>query len=133
MPKKDKMRTFRRFGRTDYSEVSKMIKYADFKPVCYTNINNMCEDMYDFFDNVAQAMIPKTTRRRQSLPPCISPSTSDLMKRLNNKRKLVANKPTESTVPGPQNLIWAILRNSSGKQLDGYQDETSPMRINRGF
>ena len=86
--------TFRNFGRADYSEVSEMIKHADFKPVYYTNINNMCKDMYDFFDKVAQAMIPKRTRHRQSLPSCITPSTSKLIKSLDTQRKLVANKPT---------------------------------------
>ena len=70
-----------------------MIKNADFKPVCYTNINNMCEEMYDFFDNVAQATIPKSTRHRQYLPPWITPCTSKLIKHLNTQRKLVANKP----------------------------------------
>ena len=91
---KPTMRNFRGFGRADYSEVSEMIKIADFKPVCYTNINNICEVMYDFFDKVAQATIHKRTRHRQSLPPWITPSTSNLMKKLNTQRKLVANKPT---------------------------------------
>ena len=88
------LRTYRSFGRADYSEVSEMIKIADFKPVCYTNINNMCKEMYDFFDKVAQATIPKRTRHRQSLPPWITPSRSILMKKLNTQRKLVANKTT---------------------------------------
>ena len=69
-----------------------MIKIADFKPVCYTNINTMCEEMYDFFDKVVQATIPKKTRHRQSLPPWIAPKTSNLMKNLNTQRKLVAKK-----------------------------------------
>ena len=85
--------TFRNFGRIDYSEVSKMIKIADFKPECYTNINNLCEEMYDFFDKVAQATIPKRTRHSQSLPPWITPSMSNLMKKLNTQRELVASKP----------------------------------------
>ena len=54
----------------------------------------MCEEMYDFFYKVAQATIPYRTRHRQSLPPWITPSTSNLMKKLNTHRKLVANKPT---------------------------------------
>ena len=87
------LRTFRSFGRADYSEVNEMIKNADFKPVCKTNINNMCEDMYGFFDEVAQAMIPKRTRHRQSQPPWITKSTSNLMKKLSTQWKLVANKP----------------------------------------
>ena len=90
---KPTIRNFRSFGRADYSEVNKMIKIADFKPVCYTSINNMCEEMFDFFDKVAQTTIPKRTRHRQSLPPWITPSTSNLMKKLNTQRKLVANKP----------------------------------------
>ena len=71
-----------------------MIKIADFKPVCYININNRCKEMYDFFDKVAQAIIPKRTMHRQPLPPWITPSTSNLMKKLKTQRKLVANKPT---------------------------------------
>ena len=71
-----------------------MIKIPDFKPMCYTNINNICEEMYDFFDKVAQATIPKRTRHSQSLPPWITPSTSNLMKKLNTQHKLVASKPT---------------------------------------
>ena len=87
-------KNFRSFGRVEYSEVSEMIKIADFKPVCYKNINNMCEEMYNFFDKVAQATIAKKTRHRQSLPPWITPSTSNLMKNLNTQPKLVTNKPT---------------------------------------
>ena len=85
-----------------------MIKTADFKPVCYTNINNICEEMYDFFDKIAQATIPKRTRHRQSLPPWITPSTSNLMRKLNTQRKLVANKPTsyrKNIVRKFQNLV----------------------------
>ena len=70
-----------------------MIKIAYFKPVCYTKINNMREEIYDFFDKVTQATIPKRIRHRQSLPPWITPSASNLMKKLNTQRKLVANKP----------------------------------------
>ena len=77
--------TFRSFGRVDYSEVSEKIKIADFKTECYTNINNLCEEMYDFFDKVAQATIPKRTRHSQSLSPWITPSTSNLMKKLNTQ------------------------------------------------
>ena len=71
-----------------------MIKIADFKPVCYTDINFMCKKMYDIFDKVAQATIPKKTTHRQSLPPWITPNTSNLMKKLNTQRKLAANKQT---------------------------------------
>ena len=41
------LKTVRSFGRAVYSEKNEMIKVAAFKPVCYTNINNMCEAMYD--------------------------------------------------------------------------------------
>ena len=54
----------------------------------------MCEEMYDFFDRVAQTTIPKRTTQRQSVPFRITPSTSNLTKKLNTQRKLVTNKPT---------------------------------------
>ena len=90
-----------------------MIKTADFKPVCYTNINIMCGEMYDFFDKVAQATIPKSTRQRQSLPPWITPSTSNLMKKLNTQRKLEANKPTsyrKNIVGKFRNIVTEALK-----------------------
>ena len=90
---KPTLRTIRSFGRAVYSEVSEIIRIGDFKPVCYTNINNMCEEMSEFFDKVAQATIPKNKGHRQSLPPWITPSTPNLMKKLNIQRKLVAKKP----------------------------------------
>ena len=43
---KPTLRTFQQFVRVDFSEVSEMIKIADFKPVCYTNRNNLCEEMF---------------------------------------------------------------------------------------
>ena len=52
------------------------------------------EEKYDFFDKVAQATIPKSTRHRQSLTPWIAQSTTSLMEKLNTQRKLVAKKPT---------------------------------------
>ena len=85
-----------------------MIKIADFNPVCYININNMCKEMYDFFLKVAQATIPKRTRNRRPLPPWITPSTSNLMKKLNTQRKLLANKPTsyrKNIVRNFQNVV----------------------------
>ena len=102
------MKSFRSFGRADYSEVSEMIKITNFKPVCYTNINNMFEEIYDFFDKVAQATIPKRTRHRQSLPPLFKPSTSNLMKKLNTQRKLVSNKSTsyrKNIIKKNQNVV----------------------------
>ena len=82
------------FWKSFYSELSVKIKIADFKPVCYSNINHMCDEMYDFFDKVAQATILKRTRHRQSLPPWIEPSAFNLTKKLHTMRKLVANKRT---------------------------------------
>ena len=72
------------------------------------NINNMCKEMYDFFDKVAQATTPKRTKHRQSLPPWITPSTSNLMKTLNTQRKLVANETTsyrKNNVRNLQNIV----------------------------
>ena len=71
----------------------------------------MSEEMYDFFDKVAQATIPKITRDRQSLPPWITQSTTNLMEKLNTQRKLVAKKPTsyrKNIVRKNQNVVTEV-------------------------
>ena len=83
-----------------------MIKIAEFKPVCYTNINDMCKEMYDFFNKVAQATIHKRTRHMQSPSPWITPSTSNLIKKLSTQLKLVAKKPYRKNIARKfQNLV----------------------------
>ena len=66
----------------DYNEIKKSIQSEPFSPVCHTNINRMCEELYDYLENLANQHVPRKTRRRQSLPPWIKPSTSNIMNKL---------------------------------------------------
>ena len=39
----------RSFGSVDYNEIKKSILSGPFSQVCHTNINRMCEELYDYF------------------------------------------------------------------------------------
>ena len=41
---------FRSFGSVEYNEIKKSIPSEPFSPVCHTNINRMCEELYDYLE-----------------------------------------------------------------------------------
>ena len=73
---------FRSFGSVDYNEIKKSILSEPFSPVCHININRMCEELSGYLKNLVNQHVPRTTNRRQSLPPWITPSTSNIMNKL---------------------------------------------------
>ena len=85
---------FRSFGSVDYNEIKKSILNEPFSPVCHTNINRMCEELYDYLENLVNQHVPRRTRRRQSLPPWVTPSTSNIMNKLRTQTIIYQLKPT---------------------------------------
>ena len=72
---KETLGNFRNFGNADYESINNILSTEPFKPVCFTNINNMCEEFYQYMDQILEVHVPKRTRHRQSLPPSISSFT----------------------------------------------------------
>ena len=85
---------FRSFGSVDYNEIKKSILSEPFSPVCHTNINRMCDELSDYLENLVNQHVPRRTRRRQSLPPWITPSTSNIMNKLRTQTRMYKSKPT---------------------------------------
>ena len=53
----------------------------------YNNVNVLVQEWYKWIKNILEANIPKVTRRRASLSPCVASSTSHLIKKLETKKK----------------------------------------------
>ena len=84
----------RSFGSVDYNEIKKSILSEPSSPVCHTNINRMCEQFYDYLENLVNQHVPRRKRRRQSLPPWITPSTSNIKNKLRTQTRIYKLKPT---------------------------------------
>ena len=95
---------FRSFGSVVYNEIKKSILSELFSPVCHTNIKRMCEELYDYLENLISQHVPRKTRRRQSLPPWITPSTSNIMNKLRRQTRIYKLKPTSYR----RNLILSL-------------------------
>ena len=88
----------------DYNVIKKSILSEPFSRVCHTNINRMCEELYDYLENLVNQHVPRRTRRRQSLPPWVTPSTSNLMNKLRTQTRIYKLKPTSYR----RNLILSL-------------------------
>ena len=69
------------FCRGDYSFLRNLMTQTPFTPNCYSNIDVMVDEWYSWLLYLLQKSVPIRTKHRQSLPPWISPSTSNIMKR----------------------------------------------------
>ena len=92
--KKPPLENFRSFGSVDYNELSTRMQEKVFNPNCFTNIKIMCKDLYEYLDELIVQHVPIRSRQRQSLPPWITPSTSNLINKLKTQKRMLENKPT---------------------------------------
>ena len=64
---------------------------------CFSKVNNMCLEFYEYVDKLLLEFLPQRIFHRQSLQPWITPETSNLMKRLHTKKQLLKQKSTEQS------------------------------------
>ena len=88
------MTNFYSFGSGDYDLIVGAMKDRPFSPQCYTNVDNMYNELQDYLTDFIDTHIPKRTKYRQSLPPWITPSASHQMKMLNTQKRLLEKRPT---------------------------------------
>ena len=91
--KKSPLETIRSFGNSNFDEMCRMITKSS-NPVCNAKSNQMSEELYQSFEDLIDINLNRKTRHRPSLPPWITASTSNLMKRLQIQQQLLATKPT---------------------------------------
>ncbi|XP_075262534.1 uncharacterized protein LOC142354154 [Convolutriloba macropyga] len=119
---KETLGNFRSFGNADYESINKILSTEPFKPVCFTNINNICEEFYQYMDQIFEVYVPKRTRHRQSLPPWISSFTSYNMKRLQTQKRLLSEKPTSYRKQEVLKLENQLIESSEPDRIE-YQEK----------
>lgn len=82
------------FGRADFEGINITMKQNPFVPICFSNIDQMLKQLYEYLENLFESYVPRRTAHRQQLPPWITPSTSNLMKKLATQKRLLETKPT---------------------------------------
>ena len=122
MEKKPVMQNYRSFGSADYDGINDYLKANPFEPICYTDINNMCEEYYQYIDKALEIFVPRRTRHRQSLPPWISSFTSHLMKKLKTQKQQLQRKPTSYRQQQVARLEDLLIRSSEQDRID-YQEQ----------
>ena len=71
----------------DYGLFTEQILENLFDSYCWLNVNVIINHWYNWLSSLIKKCIPKHTKHRSSLPPWISQSTSNFIKRLYTARK----------------------------------------------
>ena len=116
------LENFRSFGNADFEGINNFINENPFEPVCHTNINKMHEEYTQYLDEIIKSFVPLRTRHRQSLPPWITSSTSNLIKKLQTKRQSCILKPTNYRRQQVK-LFENLVTESSEVDRKNYQEE----------
>ena len=82
------------FTKADFDSMLCHRSSNPLQPLCFSNANNMYNELQDYAMTLIDNLVPRRTRFRQSLPPWIAAATSNNMKRLNTQRIKLATRPT---------------------------------------
>ena len=78
------------FNKVDRVKFNEDILSTPFSPNCYSNVNCLLYQWYNWINEKIERLVPRVTKHRASLKPWISRETSHKIKKLNSlKRKLV--------------------------------------------
>ena len=79
------------FCKARFDEMNKQITELPFHGFCWSNINVLLEQWYDWIRPIMFENVPKRTMHRSQLSPWIKPPTSNANKRLETTRRNNAN------------------------------------------
>ena len=80
------------FCVANYDAMRRQVTLFPFEATCFTNINRMVEEFYDYFKSLIKKHCPKRTQHRQLVPPWFSSETSHTMKMLSIARRAQRKK-----------------------------------------
>ena len=92
--------------------------FYPFSPICFTNIDRMSDEMYEYINNLISNFVPKRTMHRQKLPPWVSPKTSNLIKILETKRKQFDSRPTPHLQETITNFENSLMQNMELERVE---------------
>ena len=96
----DRSRPKYAYKRIDCIKFNGNISKNPFNPYCYSNVDELLKQWYEWFNRLFDQNVPRVTQHRSQLPPWVSKSTSHEMKKLSTlKRKAIAHpSPAPSTL-----------------------------------
>lgn len=75
------------YKRADWDGINKAIVDRPFLPYCFSNVDEVLRQWYEWIWAIIEEFIPRVTEHRSSLPPWYSSTTSNLLKRLNTLKR----------------------------------------------
>ena len=85
---------FKSYEFADFDGLRDHLEQFIFAPTCFSNINHTCIELYKYFDDAVNILVPNRTRHRQNLPPWITTATSFLLKKKpETQRRLLLSEP----------------------------------------
>ena len=93
-----KQKTTYAYNRTDWEKFNESIVKQPFLPYCFSNIDELLDQWYNWFENLFNENVPKVTAHRSNLPTWVSPASSNLMKKLANTKKLAIETENPKTI-----------------------------------
>ena len=75
------------FNKADWDELNKSILQEPFQPYCYSNVDELLKQWYEWLWKKIEKLIPRITKHRSQLPPWISNVTSNLRNKLKTRKK----------------------------------------------
>ena len=87
------------FNKIDWVKFNEGILSTPFSPYCYRNVSCLLYQWYDWIKETIERLVPRVTKHRASLKPCISKETSHKIKKL----KFSEKKNCKKSEPTPRN------------------------------
>ena len=75
------------FKKADWNEINEYVREHHFNPYCYSNVDLLVDQWYNWIYGIIVKHIPRTTQYRKHLAPWVSPTSSNLMKKVETLRR----------------------------------------------
>ena len=75
------------FKRADWDSLNSSIEPEPFIPYCYSNVNEIIRQWYEWLWEKIEKFVPRITEHRSRLQPWITPATSHLIKKLQTMKR----------------------------------------------
>ena len=74
------------YNKADYDNIRNFMVEKPFNPRCFTNVDIATKEWYTYINDIVAKFVPLRTSHRQSLPPWIMSTTSDLIKKITTQK-----------------------------------------------
>ena len=74
------------YHKADYDNIRNFMVENPFNPRCFTNVDIATKEWYTYINDIIAKFVPLRTSHRQSLPPWITSTTSDLIKKITTQK-----------------------------------------------